>query len=138
LLSDREEPFVETPEPMLDSGIVEVTPVHFEKMAGGGDGLTDAGRIGAGGTVRGRKDGYWMWRQGALAGGGASAGTPRPGTPSVPDEIVMARTAVGRKDNTSAPSSQVNSPLHGKLTWKRAASPNPWPRDHPIDRLSDH
>jgi len=75
---------------------------------------------------------------GAPLPGGASAGTPRPGTPSVPDEIVMARTAVGRKDNTSAPSSQVNSPLHGKLTWKRAASPNPWPRDHPIDRLSDH
>ena len=69
MLSDREEPFVETPEPMLDSGIVEVTPVHFEKMASGRDGLTDAGRIGAGGAVRRRKDGYWMWMRGALAGG---------------------------------------------------------------------
>jgi hypothetical protein len=51
LFSDREEVFIEALEPALDLGIVESTPVHFENMAGGGDGLADSGRIGAGGAV---------------------------------------------------------------------------------------
>jgi|SRR5215472_17739561 len=81
-----------------------------------------------------------LWIQGELALAVLVAALPLtrlgPGTPSVPDEIAMARTAVGRKGNTSAPSSQGQQRLQGKLTWKSTASPDPWLCDHPIDRLS--